>query len=314
MTVQEIIDTLKQNPVLTKKNSGELAKKLHADYADIITARKLFREQNLKPHNIIQKTFPKILFLDIETAPMQAYVWSRWKQNIYLDQTISEWFMISWSAKWLHHPEVMSEVLDSEEALAEDDSRITEGIWNLLNEADIVVAHNGKRFDIPKLNSRFILNGFNPPAPYKQIDTFEVANTQFGFSSNKLDALAGYFGIDHKNKTDFDLWRKCLYGDEEALVYMQEYNKKDVEILEEVYYRLRPWIKNHPNLALYVDSDSPVCPFCGGKHIEKEDKSFTYTPKGKYELFRCLDCGGTMRGGSNIVPKTQKPLLKTPAL
>jgi hypothetical protein len=27
----------------------------------------------------------KILLLDIETAPMKAYVWKRWKENISLD-------------------------------------------------------------------------------------------------------------------------------------------------------------------------------------------------------------------------------------
>lgn len=94
---------------------------------------------NLK---IDKSKYPKILIFDIETSPMASYTWGRWKQNISLDQTISEWFMLSWSAKWLNNPNMMSDVLTPEEALREDDSRITKSMWQLFNEADIVLAHN----------------------------------------------------------------------------------------------------------------------------------------------------------------------------
>lgn len=76
-----------------------------------------------------------------------------------------------------------------------------------------MIAHNGKKFDIPKINTRFIINGLNPPSPYKQIDTLEVARKQFGFSSNSLDALATFFGFDNKDPHDFILWKSCLNGD-----------------------------------------------------------------------------------------------------
>jgi DNA polymerase elongation subunit (family B) len=138
---------------------------------DIKEARSHLRHQRRQCYN----SQVKILIFDIETSPLKGFVWSRWKQNIYLDQTIAEWFMISWSAKWVGSDIMYSDVLTPEEILKEDDKRITGGIWKLLDEADIVVAHNGKRFDIPKLNSRFILNRLSPPAPYKQIDTKEVS-------------------------------------------------------------------------------------------------------------------------------------------
>src|SRR5690554_3159719 len=93
------------------------------------------------------KDFPKILIFDIETAPMKAFVWRRWKQNIYLDQTISEWFMISWAAKWLYDPHVMSGILTPEEIKKEDDTRIVRSIWQLIDEADIIIGHNCKKFD-----------------------------------------------------------------------------------------------------------------------------------------------------------------------
>lgn len=256
----------------------------------------------------MKKKFPKILILDIETSPLKAYVWKRWKENISLDQTISEWFMLCWSAKWLFSAETMSCSVTPEDVLKEDDSRILKPLWELLNTADIVITHNGDKFDLPKINSRFLLNNLPPTTPFHSIDTKKVACNQFGFSSNKLDALAGYFGIEHKLDTDFNLWKRCLEGDKEALNYMEIYNVKDVEILEEVYLKLRPWIKNHPNIGNFIDSDELVCSNCGSKHIE-DTGEYYYTNTNKYNIYRCKECGAISRSRTPIKNKKKKMLL-----
>ena len=185
-----------------------------------------------EPTEQLNSNLPKILLLDIETSPLLAWVWSRWKQNIHLEQTVAEWFMLTWSAKWLLSNEMMSARLTGEEVLRQDDKRIVSELWKLINDCDIVIGHNAAAFDVPKISSRFIINGLTPPEPYKIIDTNLIAAKQFGFSSNKLDALAGYFGVVHKDDTDFQLWVDCLEGNEEALSYMETYNIKDVKILE----------------------------------------------------------------------------------
>lgn len=238
-------------------------------------------------------TMPNILVLDIETSPVRAYVWRLWKQDIYIDQIISDWFMISWSAKWLNVKETYSDVLTKEEILNEDDERIIKKLWNLLNDADIVIAHNGDSFDIPKIRSRFAIHGLPPTTFYHQIDTKKVAAKEFGFSSNKLDALAKNFGLGSKIHTEFELWAKCMKGDEEALEEMRVYNVHDVEILEQVYLKIRPYIKNHPNVTLYSDSNPNRCPSCGGNHLYKDD--FYYTTVGKFQVYRCQDCGALSR-------------------
>lgn len=261
-----------------------------------------FRELKASSLDVQDSKQPKILIFDIETSPMLAYVWGRFKQFVSLDQTVSEWFIISWSAKWLNNPNVMCDVLTSEEASNEDDSRITRSMWYLFNEADIVLAHNGSRFDVPKLNSRFLLNGLMPPNPYKQIDTLQVARKEFGFSSNKLDALAGYLGIEHKSDTNFNLWKRCLAGEQEALDYMLAYNIKDVEILEKVYLRLRPWIKNHPNVSLYLENEDETCPHCGSINVA-DTGTFSYTNVSKFSNVRCLDCKGLARRRTSDYPK-----------
>ena len=264
-------------------------------------------QRYIRANKQVPKTGAKILILDIETTPIKAWVWSRWKQNIYLDQTISEWFMLTWSAKWLFSNKVMSDRLTKKEVLREDDSRIVKKIWHLINEADIVVAHNGLAFDEKKLNARFLLNNLKPTSPYQSIDTKLIAAKQFGFSSNKLDALAGYFGIDVKLDTDFELWAKCMAGDEKSLKYMEEYNQHDVEILEEVYLRMRPWMRSHPNIGLYLDTENPVCSSCGSTHIHQEDDYVTMV--GRYSTYVCNDCGAYSRSRTSSVSKEKRKSL-----
>ena len=295
MNVQQLTALMEQKPYLRKMGKGLLSKRYDISPEDVIRAKNLVKG----------KTIPKILIFDIETSPMKAYVWKLWKTNVNLDHIINEWFCIAWSAKWLYSTEVMGEVLTPEEIKREDDKRIISSLWDLINKADIVVAHNGNKFDIPRINARFIIHDLPPTKPYFSIDTCLIARRQFGFSSNKLDALAGYFNIPHKLDTDFDLWKRCLGGDQEALNYMLEYNKKDVTILEEVYLRLRPWIKNHPNVG-NLNDDRCACAYCGSQHVEIIPDQWYYTNVGKYPIYRCEECNGLSRGRKKV---NEYPLL-----
>lgn len=307
MGLNEVLEEFSKKPYMLNMGKGLLAKRLKASPEVILQAKKEFRN-SLSLREESKKV--KILILDIETSPMQAYVWKRWKENISLDQTISEWFIICWSAKWLNEDSTFGDCCTTDEMLEEDDMRICYSLWNTLNEADIVIAHNGSHFDIPKINSRFVIHGFLPPSPYKQIDTLDVAKKSFNFSSNKLDALAGYFNIEHKDPTDFKLWRACMEGDDKALQYMFSYNKKDVEILEKVYLRLRPWIKNHPNIATITMTEDLVCPVCGSKDVFHIPGKYTGTAVSQYQVYRCKDCYAIVRGREKINEKVQLTTVK----
>ena len=214
--------------------------------------------------------------------------------------------MICWSAKWLFGREVLGDCLTSEEAKAQDDRRIVMSLAKLLNEADIVITHNGKKFDLLKINARMLIHRLPPVKPYQNIDTLEVAKKQFGFTSNKLDYLAKILGVDTKLETNFQLWSDCVDGKPEALEYMFKYNNWDVECLEAVYLRLRPWVRNHPNLNLYYECDEPICPNCGSKHLTPE--GFYYTSVNKYQVFRC-ECGATSRMRTSAVDPEVKEVI-----
>jgi transposase-like protein len=243
---------------------------------------------------------PKILIFDIETLPLLAYIWGVWNQNIppaMMDDNVPSKAIVTWSAKWLNDSAMMSDAMTPEEALIQDDRRIVRSLWELFDEADILIAHNGIRFDIPVANTRFLLHGLTPPSPYKVIDTLLVARKQFDLPHNKMDYIAGVLGIEHKILTTFDLWRDCMMGKQDSLNYMQEYNDKDVFILEEIYIKLRPWIKNHPNYNLFSDKIG-CCPTCGAEDtLEKNGKY--QTTVNKYQSYRCSKCGSFSRTGKS---------------
>ena len=240
-------------------------------------------------------TSAKVLVLDIETAPIRAYVWGIWNVNVGTHQIQSDWFCLTWAAKWLFEDKVYSGKLKPKEVAEQNDKRIIEGIWKLINEADIVIAHNGEKFDIPKLNSRFILNGLQPPLPYQQIDTLKHIRRQFGFTSNKLDYVNKLLNLERKKDTNFELWERCMQGNASALSEMEEYNVQDVRILEETYLQIRAWIKPHPNMGLFIlDEKEHRCPNCGSAELKEQGKNYNTTAN-VYTLMRCDNCGAASR-------------------
>jgi DNA polymerase elongation subunit (family B) len=250
----------------------------------------------------IEKKTPKILLFDIETLPMSVFVWGLYKQRISPDNVISDSCILSWSAKWLFSSEIYSDCLTSREATDKDDTRLIAKIWDLLNSADIVIAHNANGYDIKKLNTRFLVHGFPPPKHYQVIDTLSVLRKNFKISSNSLDYATKFLGLTEKQHPSFDLWKRCYQGDKSAIQEMVSYNQNDVSILEELYVRIRPWITGHPNLGLYVDTNTSVCPNCGSENLKWEGSYVTQC--GRYKAFRC-ECGAIGRSRINEMPKNK---------
>jgi hypothetical protein len=230
----------------------------------------------------------KILLLDVETAPNLVHVWGLWQQNVGLPQILDSGYVLCWAAKWLGQDDVhFDSIYDS------SPKKMLKGIHTLLNEADAVIHYNGTKFDIPTLNKEFILHGMSPPAPYRQIDLLQVARRQFRFPSNKLDYVANALGFGKKVKhRGHELWIQCMEKDPQAWEEMKEYNIHDVVLLEQVYERLLPWIKNHPNQNLY--GETGVCPSCGSVHSQR--RGYAFTSASKYQRYVCKDCHTWFRG------------------
>lgn len=241
-------------------------------------------------------TGPRILSLDIETAPLQSLHWSLWKQNIGLNQIGTEWSILSFCAKWFGGKEIIYQDVSGQEDVR-NDTELLAALWLLLDEADFVIAQNGKRFDLKKIRARMVMHGMPPFSPVVVIDTLLIAKDVFGFTSNKLEWMATYLSTVKKRKHNefpgFELWIECLKGNPRAWRAMRLYNIDDVRSLEQVYINLRPWAVGHPNVAAFYPDDETRCPKCGSLNVKA--RGYQYTNTGQYHRYACGDCGGWSR-------------------
>lgn len=270
-----------------------------------------YKVPNLFNTNEDDLKFPKILVFDIETAPLMAFIW-RLKTDYVSPAMLekSNWWVISWSAKWLFDHNVMHDVVSPEEAKEEDDSRVVQTLWDLIDEADIVISHNGINFDHKVLNMRWLLNDIHPPAHYRVIDTLRACRGLFSFPSFKLDFITKQLGIESKlDHEGFNMWRKCLKGNKEALNNMVQYNDQDVIALEGLYLIIRPWIKNHPNLGIFMESETPVCRVCGSENLTVMEGHDYTTNLSRYETLRCECTAINKRRASKLPVEIRKVLM-----
>ncbi len=242
------------------------------------------------------KTNRKIASFDIETSPSRG-----WYFNLYQEGNILEvdkhWHIMSFAYKWLGEDKVYVVSMRDFKLYKKDkenDKEVVKKLWELANEAEVLIAHNGNSFDIKKMNARFLAHGLTPPTPYKSIDTKLVAKRYFKFDSNKLDDLGDYLGIGRKLQTGGKgLWFKCMEGDKKAWDLMCEYNKQDVILLEKVYLKMLPYMTTHPNYNLLMGT-THSCPNCGEDKLQK--RGFATTRVSMNQRFQCTGCGSWSQG------------------
>jgi len=304
----EIISALE----LEDGNISEAAKRL-SDLTDVRVSAELLRywikTENIEYKVAYKNTMPRILIFDIETSPILAYTWGLWNQNICLDAIVDDWKLLCWSAKWLDDSQVMYDNLmifgGFNDKTAEE--YVVMSLWELLDKADIVVAHNAKRFDVKKMNAKFLQYDLGQPNYYKVVDTLQIAKGNFALTSNKLDFLARIRGFEGKHKTEFSLWTGCMNDNAESWDKMQKYCNQDVTELEKVYKDIRAWDSSHPSVGMYSDADNVVCNVCG--HSGLCEGGFYYTGLSKFQVFQCDKCGHQQRDRENLVSKSKERMV-----
>jgi DNA polymerase elongation subunit (family B)/predicted RNA-binding Zn-ribbon protein involved in translation (DUF1610 family) len=233
----------------------------------------------------------KILYFDIETTPILGHVWRVYDDSLL--NIVKDTSLLMFAFAINDKPvEIVSGREFSEKQMAKK-------LWNLFNEADIIVGQNSDKFDIRYVNRLFIKYKFTPPAPYRTVDTLKIAKKYFRFSSNKLDDLGQFLLGRGKIQVDKNLWFACMDGDEKAFRKMERYCKLDVALTREVYELLKSWHTGHPNSNLY-NHTTHNCPVCG-KSTQK--RGYTYTRVGKYQRYQCTSCGAWSKGERIITEK-----------
>jgi hypothetical protein len=249
---------------------------------------------------------PKLLYLDIETSTIQVELFQPGKQYVSADRIKGDWFILCWSAKWVCSSSMFSYVVNPRDVAKRDDRRILKPLYDLLNMADIVIGHNADRFDLKRINWRFLMHGMKPPRPYRTVDTLKVARSIFGASGNSMDFLAKQLGLGEKLEMHFTDWDKCMEGNIEALRKMRKYNEHDILVGESLYLKMRPWMKNHPNLGLYYETDTQRCKNCGSTDLDVDENFPVYTGVNAYECWTCIPCGAHGRTAVSVLDKEKR--------
>jgi predicted RNA-binding Zn-ribbon protein involved in translation (DUF1610 family) len=237
----------------------------------------------------------RLLNLDIETAPALVYIWDLQTRYVSPEKIVKPKEMLCFAGKWVGDDDVyfFSKWDDGPEAMVQQ-------VWELVNQADAVLHYNGRRFDIPWLNTEFAKAELTPPSPYGQIDLYRAVKKNFAFMSNSLKFVSKSLGTTHKLENEgMSLWIKVMEGDPQAQRKMEEYNCGDLFANEDLYHRILPWIPSHPSYAV-IDGNSTgmTCPQCGSPDVEANGRA--YTAVSVYDRYLCTNCGKWLRGAHRL--------------
>jgi hypothetical protein len=230
---------------------------------------------------------PRILVLDIETAPAELWGWGMFNQNFGVEQVKAHPYILCVGYQWLGEgkPECLTLWDNGAQGMLH-------AVRDLLQAADVVVGKNSERFDYPWLNTEFLLHKVPPHRPVTHIDLQKTFKAQFRFLSNKLEYALQYLGMGGKVEHEgFKLWKKVMEGDPVARRKMVRYCKGDVRKTGSLYLRMRPWIKNHPAMR---SLGTEACPKCLSRNTKKD--GIRRTACFHIQQHQCNDCGGYFSG------------------
>jgi uncharacterized protein YprB with RNaseH-like and TPR domain len=235
---------------------------------------------------------PRTIFYDIETAPSLGFYFDLYKEGNIVS-TVQSWFMLSFAYKVQGekriHYHCLADYPGYDKNKTDDKALVTDLHRLVFSNAAVLVGHNIDRFDSRKSKARFLAHNLPPPPPVKTIDTLKIARRVFKMDSNRLAAIGEYLGLGGKAvTTGWKLWEACIAGDRAAYRQMGIYNRRDVDLLEQVFNRLAPWQPNAPYLG------SPGCPSCHSDRIQH--RGFNVNKSGKSQRFQCVDCGHWFAG------------------
>lgn len=171
-----------------------------------------------------------------------------------------------------------------------DDKKLLESFIPILESSSEVVGHNSSRFDLPWIRTRAAYHKL-PISPYlTEVDTLRMARRAFKFNSNKLSYISEFLGVGGKLKTDFNLWREVMLGDEKALARMVRYCKNDVAITEKVYQALEAYGPYRTHVGVLSGGEKRDCVRCASKNTQKRGQRVSASGI-RSQLMSCNECG-----------------------
>jgi hypothetical protein len=246
--------------------------------------------------SLIDPFTPRILLIDIETAPLTVYTYGIREQHIGVSQIDQDWTLLSFAAKWLDSEEMIYHSVDPNDP--RNDRALVQKAYDLLASADCVIAHNIS-FDVKMLKARFVFYDMISMKDFRRVCTYQIAKSNFRLTSNKLEYLARFLGVieklAHGKYPGMSLFKECALGNVDAFKELEDYNCRDVLTLEAIYLKLRRYDKR---IKFNVFSQDNKCD-CGSSEMRKIEP--TITNQGVFKTYQCIECGKTLREKSNLL-------------
>lgn len=134
-----------------------------------------------------------------------------------------------------------------------DDYEITAEIMAYLEEFDILIAHNGVKFDLPFIRTRALAHGLPPLHPLKIVDPVLTARKALRMQSNSLDAIAKHLGApDQKTPLLPETWARAQMDDDKsAMDSIVEHCVADVKVLDYVAHAIRGYVKTIDSIGSF---------------------------------------------------------------
>lgn len=258
---------LSQGYVASKKACAVAIKDIKNELKSNITSSKSTCSKDCTITSCTCERPLKVLIYDIETSYNIVSTWrAGFKINIPHYAVIKERAIICVSYKWAGEDQVYNLTWNKNQ----DDKFLLEQFIEVMNEADLLVAHNGDRFDLKWIKTRALFHRLPMLIDYPQFDTLKVAKKKFYFNSNKLDYISQFLGAEGKIPTDYQLWDRVIQDKcPKALQEMLDYCDEDVRQLEKVYDILINWEKPKTHLGVLQGKDKLTSPITGSTNIER---------------------------------------------
>lgn len=220
---------------------------------------------------------PKLLVFDIESTNLSADMG----------------YILCISYKWVGEKKVHTIAITDYPHFKDDvtnDRQVVKDFAKIIEEADAVIAHFGKFFDIPFIQTRLLINGLKPLPPVQLIDTWKIMKKKLKLHSNRLaSGISAFDSSVQKTPLNGKMWTRASAGDRRAIKYVVQHCIADVKALENVYLKIRSVDNEHPNMAL-ISEKPKSCPTCNTDYsLKKQGTRFTKT---KINVrFKCNRCG-----------------------
>lgn len=255
---------------------------------------------------------PRIIVFDLETLPNLRAALENWPGicNSYGKITTLTAQMSSIiCAGWKVHGERKTHCINAWDFPrwkkdVNDDFEVVKALYEVLASSDAIVTHNGVRFDWKHLQTRIIYHGLPPLPKIPHIDTKQLASRHLYAFNNRLGNLGKF--LEKEDKLDHDgweMWVDVYDRKAKAMRKMEKYCKQDVNLLDKLFTRLKPFAKL-PNYNLFTGESGAdrACPSCGS--VNAQSKGWRYTATMKYRRYICKQCGSYfMTDRKNLNPR-----------